>query len=775
MDVSGWQTLTLSDWNTAYANGARFVYIKATESTDYVSGEFSEQYADSAAAGMVRGAYHFAIPNASSGAAQASYFVSHGGGWTPDGRTLPPMLDIEYNTNKNQDTCYGMAGAAMVSWIRDFSNTVLSLTGRLPAIYSTTDWWSRCTGNSSSFSENPLFIARYPNDLGSGAGTLPNGWTSYTFWQYADSGIFPGDQDVYNGGESDLATFARTTSAPFPSPIIANSDFNGDGIPDALARRPDGTLWFSPGAANGVYGASVAVSQGWSAYNLIIGPGDLNGDGIPDLLARDPSGNLTFFAGKGTTGSGGQWSSGLQSGLNISSGWRSFTAIIACGDLNGDQKPDLLARDLSGNLVFFAGSGTTGSSGQWSSGLQSGLSISAGWSGYDMIVGAGDLNHDGHNDLVARQPGGALIYFSGTGSTGKGGAWSSGLNSGWQIGSGWNVYDVIISAGDLNRDGTADLMARTPSGGLYFYAGTGHTGLASSGLTPAVPVASGWSTYDPIVAAGDLNGDGKADLLERLPDGSMSFSAGTSAGSLARAVPISQGWAGYNLIVGAGDLNNDGVSDILARDGSGNLTFFAGKGTTGTGGAWSSGLNPGVPVSAGWSGFKAIIAPGDMNGDGKPDLLAEDYDGNLIFFAGTGRTGVGGEWSSGFGSGVPVSAGWNGFSSVVGVGDMDGDGHPDLMATSADGTLSFFPGTGATGAGGAWSSGLRSDGQIGSGWNAYKTVLGAGDLNGDKRPDIVARDYGGNLYFYAGLGSTQGYSNGLRPAVQIGSGWDVYA
>ncbi len=208
LDVSGWQTLTRSNWNTIYQNGARFAYVKATESNDYVSSQFSEQYGDSYAAGLIRGAYHFATPNTSSGASQANYFVSNGGGWSADGRTLPPLLDIEYNPYG--DTCYGMSQPAMVSWIQDFSNTVLQRTGRLPAIYSTTDWWTRCTGNSSAFGSNPLFIARYGST--SGPGTLPASWSQYTFWQWADSGIFPGDQDVFNGTVDGLGAFATGAS-----------------------------------------------------------------------------------------------------------------------------------------------------------------------------------------------------------------------------------------------------------------------------------------------------------------------------------------------------------------------------------------------------------------------------------------------------------------------------------------------------------------------------------------------------------------------------------
>lgn len=211
LDVSAWQKNI--NWNQVWTNGARFVYVKATENTNYASAQFSQQYSGSAAVGIIRGAYHFAVPNASSGAAQANYFVSNGGAWHPDGKTLPPLLDIEYNPY-GTDTCYGLPPAQMVAWIADFSATVLARTGRSPAIYSTTNWWTKCTGNSSNFSKNPLFIARYPANIASGAGTLPASWSNYSMWQYASSGIFPGDQDVFNGSYISLQNFAGTVD-PF--------------------------------------------------------------------------------------------------------------------------------------------------------------------------------------------------------------------------------------------------------------------------------------------------------------------------------------------------------------------------------------------------------------------------------------------------------------------------------------------------------------------------------------------------------------------------------
>ncbi|MFF3195603.1 GH25 family lysozyme [Streptomyces misionensis] len=202
LDVSHYQNNV--DWTSVKNNGAAFAYLKATEGTDYTDPSFSQQYNGAYDAGLIRGAYHFALPGNSSGTVQADWFVSHGGGWTADGRTLPPALDIEYNPYGA--TCYGLSQSAMVSWIRDFSNEVRAKVGRYPAIYTTTDWWTTCTGDNSGFgSTNPLWIARYS----SSPGTLPAGWSTQTIWQYADSGTFPGDQDTFNGTLTDLQAFAK--------------------------------------------------------------------------------------------------------------------------------------------------------------------------------------------------------------------------------------------------------------------------------------------------------------------------------------------------------------------------------------------------------------------------------------------------------------------------------------------------------------------------------------------------------------------------------------
>lgn len=133
-DISGWQSST--DFAKAYAAGDRFVYIKATEGTTFKSSMFNTQYTGATNAGFIRGAYHFAQPAASSGAAQATYFAANGGGWSNDGITLPGALDIEWNPSG--DACFGLSATAMVNWIEDFVTTYHSKTGRWPVIYTAT-------------------------------------------------------------------------------------------------------------------------------------------------------------------------------------------------------------------------------------------------------------------------------------------------------------------------------------------------------------------------------------------------------------------------------------------------------------------------------------------------------------------------------------------------------------------------------------------------------------------------------------------------------------
>jgi len=215
LDVSAYQTNV--DWQQQWNMGARFAYVKASEGNYFTNDLFSSQYQGARNVGMIRGAYHFAIPNWSSGADQARYFVQNGGGWSSDGYTMPPVLDFEFNPYEGRtingfyfgNTCYNMSPNQLSSWVQDFGNTMKSLTGRLPVIYTNTMWWNQCLGNPSGFGDYPLWVAAYPGSPTNDAGAIPTGsWDTYSIWQYSSTGPFAGDSNVWNGDYASLMAFA---------------------------------------------------------------------------------------------------------------------------------------------------------------------------------------------------------------------------------------------------------------------------------------------------------------------------------------------------------------------------------------------------------------------------------------------------------------------------------------------------------------------------------------------------------------------------------------
>ena len=100
-------------------------------------------------------------------------------------------LDIEYDpyiSGDHTNNCYGLDPAQMVAWITAFDGEVQRLTRKAPIIYTTADWWDTCTGASTAFGANPLWVAAY----GVSSPPLPAGWASWTFWQYTSSATVPG-------------------------------------------------------------------------------------------------------------------------------------------------------------------------------------------------------------------------------------------------------------------------------------------------------------------------------------------------------------------------------------------------------------------------------------------------------------------------------------------------------------------------------------------------------------------------------------------------------
>ncbi|MEU5363471.1 GH25 family lysozyme [Streptomyces sp. NPDC005925] len=205
VDVSHYQGSI--NWSAARNAGIEFAWIKATEGTSYKDPTFNTNYLNAYNAGVIRGAYHFARPDASSGAAQANWFASNGGAWSRDNLTLPGVLDIE-------GTCYGKSQASMQSWILDFYNTYKARTGRDMVIYTSPSWWNSCTGGWSGMSaKSPLWVAHWTS---AASPSIPSGFPYWTIWQYTSTGSVSGisgnvDRDRFNGDRSRLLALANNT------------------------------------------------------------------------------------------------------------------------------------------------------------------------------------------------------------------------------------------------------------------------------------------------------------------------------------------------------------------------------------------------------------------------------------------------------------------------------------------------------------------------------------------------------------------------------------
>jgi GH25 family lysozyme M1 (1,4-beta-N-acetylmuramidase) len=215
-------------WPRVAAAGYTFAAVKTTEGDYYTNPYQASDIGAAKAAGLYVTGYHFAIPNVSTGAAQADYAVSHGN-YAADGRTLPLELDVEYDPYAGIDhtnQCYGLTPGQMVSWIDAFGAEAERLTGQAPIIYTTADWWDTCTANSTAFGSDPLWVAAYAES----SPPMPAGRDDWTFWQYASSGTVPG---IAAAGDTDVSYFG----SGLVTLVDPGSQRNAAGAPVSLQLR----------------------------------------------------------------------------------------------------------------------------------------------------------------------------------------------------------------------------------------------------------------------------------------------------------------------------------------------------------------------------------------------------------------------------------------------------------------------------------------------------------------------------------------------------------
>jgi hypothetical protein len=322
------------------------------------------------------------------------------------------------------------------------------------------------------------------------------------------------------------------------------------------------------------------------------------------------------------------------SGLQYASSYRSlnpsqiYTSVL---DYDGDGLPDLIQVSEQGVIVYFGdGSGR--------------LTTPRTFPTPSAPMVMGDLNQDQNLDLVG--DGGAVSVLG----DGRGGA--------AEIGSGTSFPGVAqaLLLADVNGDRGADLIGSTLVGGVYRVGVKLASGRAAFGL----PIDLGMvSTSAHKLVAADFNGDSRVDLAILdvasrtlnivFGDGLASFSNRTTL-SLAGTSPVSLATA---------DLNSDRTPDlVLGQSGSAMVLLGNGRGGFGT------------PLSSSLSGIASYLAMGDVNGDGRIDLVYSDPSsiaaGLLL------GDGVGGLTLS---NSIPVAAG-----ATCGVlADLNADSKLDLV------------------------------------------------------------------------------------------------
>jgi len=255
------------NWAQVAAAGYGFAFVKVTEGSYYVNPYYAADTAAAQRAGIVTAAYHFAIPNDSSARLQADLALNAagdpnafnaGGDPAAGGRTLPIMLDLEYDPYAGLDhtnECYGLSQSAMVAWISAFVAEIQRRTGQPPAIYTIAPWWATCTGGSAAFSADPLWVA----SPGGTSPTLPAGWSNWEYWQFTSAATVPGIV-----GHTDVSNFSAA---------------NPDAADPAMQSNATGsTVTLQPHALDALAGQPVT----WSAT------------GLPPGLAIDPpTGKIT--------------------------------------------------------------------------------------------------------------------------------------------------------------------------------------------------------------------------------------------------------------------------------------------------------------------------------------------------------------------------------------------------------------------------------------------------------------------------------------------------
>ncbi len=524
------------------------------------------------------------------------------------------------------------------------------------------------------------------------------------------------------------------------------------GRPSGLPATPSQVLVGQPMSES--FGYSVATA------------GDFNDDGYSDIVvgAPDRSGGGGADVWCGRPGSGSLyhcWSAqGQQAGGRF--GYRVSTA----GDVSGDGVSDIMVDEplfehdgirWAGRVsIYFGHAGVPDPVEDWW--VQSTLSHP--FTGFEFGRGlgpAGDVNGDGFSDVLISDPQAGSVYVVYGSASGP----SDAIFTGHVADSafGWSA----LAAGDLDGDGYGDVAVGAPQasngGFVRIYRGRAE-GLLE---TFSWDIQHGGAFGAAVGTAGDVNGDGYADLLvtASATDTAYLFEGGPSGPGTVEDWSTDYPGADWGFAMAtAGDVNGDGFSDVIVgapkstalvpEDGRA-VVFLGGADGLRAVESWTTDGN-----NAGAEFGYSVASAGDVNGDGFSDVVVgavlydegQTNEGKVFVFCGSD-------------TGLPAAANWTATSnqaearmgySVASAGDVNGDGYSDIIVgargyadpdTDEGAAFVWYGSASGLGAAGTPANAdWRAEGNQASAYFGI-AVASAGDVNGDGYGDVIV---GASLY-----------------------------